>query len=268
MCFPMPMFMLGYFGFQRKIFKLWSGVEKTGYYGPKDEYNYSLYDNMCVMTSCLFELSFAFTIVLLLSTTDYNQRAIVQHVPCWEREFVLPRFKEEILINKMKILVMQFTLIIAFGFAWPPTIIIVTFFNIYDMRRDAELCTLHYRRPLLLKNNSFDIWTEILKLMIYIAIIVNVLSLVCSSDTIEAYLVEKRRPVGDNQTLFYYLGLFFRHEHTLHKSFTSYFVMFAIFMLSQFIFSFDVDELEIPRKRSQQQSEAKALQDITEYNDK
>ncbi|XP_045542385.1 anoctamin-5-like [Papilio machaon] len=111
MCLLLPMLVLGYYGFHSAIFELWHGYEKN------DQY---LLVDTCVMTSCLFELSFAFTIVLLLrfvilrklslysSTTDYNQRAIVQHVPCWEREFVLNRFNENILANKMTILgVMQ-----------------------------------------------------------------------------------------------------------------------------------------------------------------
>ncbi|KPJ19205.1 Anoctamin-5 [Papilio machaon] len=68
-------------------------------------------------------------------------------------------------------------------------------------RRDAELFTLHYRRPLFLKNKSFSIWSEILKLM--------VVSLVCSTDTIEAYLREQRKPTGN--TLNQYLNLYFHN---------------------------------------------------------
>ncbi|XP_013166641.1 PREDICTED: anoctamin-9-like isoform X2 [Papilio xuthus] len=316
LCFLLPMIVLGYFGFHSGIFKLYSGFERE--VNNSKSYERIIVFNMCVMTSCVYELAIAYTIVLFLrfvilrkvslytSLTDYNQRTIVQNVPCWEREYILPPFKESYLAKKMTILVMQFTLIMSFGFASPPAIVIVLLFNMYDMRRDAELCTLHYRRPLLLKNNSFHIWTEILKLMVYLSIIVNVVSLVCSTDTIEAYLIEQRRPVG--KTVLNFLELFFRHEHTkliydskrrwlcchargfFHVSTDNFdakikketiltidelrthqyayififeIIMTAIFKLMQYIFSTDVEELEIPKKVTQQQSEAKTLQGIT-----
>ncbi|KPJ19211.1 Anoctamin-5 [Papilio machaon] len=240
------------------IFELWHGYEKN------DKY---LLVDTCVMTSCLFELSFAFTIVLLLrfvilrklslysSTTDYNQRAIVQHVPCWEREFVLNRFSENILANKMTILVMQFTLIIAFGFACPPAILIVLFFNMYDMRRDAELFTLHYRRPLFLKNKSFSIWSEILKLMVYLAIVVNVVSFVCSTDTIETFIREQRK-----STAYIHVAMdvaIGKDELTVDELRTYQYIyifvfeiiMAAIYVIMQYIFSIDVDEKKIPNRR-------------------
>ncbi|XP_013167004.1 PREDICTED: anoctamin-9-like isoform X2 [Papilio xuthus] len=283
LCLPLPMIVLGYYGFHSAIFDMWRGYEKDNRY---------LLDDMCVMTSCLFELSFAFLIVLLLryvilrklslysSVTDYNQRAIVENVPCWEREFVLPRFNENILASKMTILVMQLTLIMSFGFACPPAIVIVLVFNIYDMRRDAELCTLHYRRPLLLKNNSFDVWTEILKLMVYIAIVVNVVSFVCSTDTIETFLREQRKSTGNTLKQFFQQFFF---EYTIgmvtcyaraytHKAMDTdigkeeltvdelrtcqymyiYFfeiIMAAIYLIMQYIFSIDVDEKKIPKKQ-------------------
>ncbi|XP_013144377.1 PREDICTED: anoctamin-9-like isoform X2 [Papilio polytes] len=267
MCFPMPVIMLGYFGFQRKIFKLWTGVEKVHEYGSPTEYNFSLYDNLCVMTSCLYELSFSFTVVLLLrfvllrklsfysSLTDYNQRSIAQKIPCWEREFALPPFTEKFLINKMKILVMQFTLIIAFGYAWPPTIVVTLFFNMYDLRRDADLCTLHYRRPLLLKNEAFNTWTKILKLMVYLAIILNV----CCNTRGYTYINDEKFKKFDYNA---YLTIEELRTYQYMYIFIFEFVMLAIFMLSRFIFAIDVGELEMPRKRSQQQSEAKILQDI------
>ncbi|XP_013166639.1 PREDICTED: anoctamin-9-like [Papilio xuthus] len=320
MCFPLPMIVLGYFGFQKIIFKLYTGMEKHVTGGPPNSYNFGIFLSPCLVTSCLYELSIAFPIVLILrfvllrklslysSLTDYNQGTLVQNVPCWERDMVLPRFKEKFLINRMKILVMQFTLIMSFGFACPPAIVIVLFFNIYDMRRDAELCILHYRRPLLFKNKTFKIWTNILKLMVYTAIVLNVVSLVCSTDTIQVHLTEQREKPG-NVTLDHYLGIFFRHEHALlwsyyydhyaccnargfphvrssnfskipsHKTmltldelrfyqylyiFSFEVVMFAVFMLLQYIFSVDVDELEIPKKLIQQQRDAKTLQNITE----
>ncbi|XP_013144384.1 PREDICTED: anoctamin-9-like isoform X3 [Papilio polytes] len=286
MCFSLPMIVLGYYAFQMAVFEflLWRGY--------KYKYEY-LFDDTCAMTSCSNNLSIAFTIILLLrfgilrklslysSVTDYNQREIVENVPCWEREFVLPRLNENILANKMATLATQFILIIAFGFSCPPAILIVLLFNIYHVRRDATLFTLHYKRPMFLNNNAFSVWSEILKLMVYLAIVVNVVSLVCSTDFIEAYIRERRMPPINS--LADYLGVFFinfkvnlgecyaRAYIYVAKSgapytakdltadelktsqymyiFTFEIIMAAIYLIVQFIFSIDVDEKEIPKKR-------------------
>ncbi|XP_013144385.1 PREDICTED: anoctamin-9-like isoform X4 [Papilio polytes] len=289
MCFSLPMIVLGYYAFQMAVFEflLWRGY--------KYKYEY-LFDDTCAMTSCSNNLSIAFTIILLLrfgilrklslysSVTDYNQREIVQNVPCWEREIVLPRLNENILANKMATLVTQFTLIIAFGFSCPPAIFIVLLFNIYHIRRDATLFTLHYRRPLLLTNRAFNVWTEILKLMVYLAIIVNVVSLVCSTDTIESYLRERRMPPIDSldqyfKTFFYHLVMgkvqcqvrayiYVAKSSASHSAkdlsadelktcqymyiFTFEIVMAAIYLIVQYIFSNNADEKEIPKKQNQE----------------
>lgn len=45
------------------------------------------------------------TLTIFFSKNDYNQGAkVVENIPCWEREFELQTFSEEVLINKMKIL--------------------------------------------------------------------------------------------------------------------------------------------------------------------
>ncbi|XP_013144390.1 PREDICTED: uncharacterized protein LOC106107912 isoform X2 [Papilio polytes] len=257
-----------------------------------------LLDNTCGMRSCSNILTISFTIVLLLrfgilrklslysSVTDYNQREIVENVPCWEREFVLPRFNENVLASKMATLVTQFTLIIAFGFSCPPAILIVLLFNIYHIRRDATLFTLHYQRPLLLRNKAFNVWTEILKLMVYLAIIVNVVSLVCSTDFIETYLRVRRMPPFHSLDEFlksFYVRVLLvpgaplsytpGYLHIASASatyttqdltadelktcqymyiFTFEIVMAAIYLIVQYIFSNNADEKEIPKKRNQE----------------
>ncbi|XP_013166643.1 PREDICTED: anoctamin-9-like isoform X2 [Papilio xuthus] len=263
MCLPVPLMVLFSYGYHPAVFdfEMQRGYRRDGYY---------LQDHTCMMTSCGTELFVAFSLVLVLryvifkklslysSVTDYNQRAIVETVPCWEREFVLPRFDENILANKMTILVIQLTLIMSFGFGCPPAILIVLFFNMYYMRRDAELCTLYYRRPLLLKNNSFDIWTKILKLMVYLAIVVNILSNYI-------YVSKERQPGGVMCYTRTYIHLS-RYSRVDRDALTNdelktyqymYIVIFeilmaAIFLILQYIFSIDVDEKEIPKKRERE----------------
>ncbi|XP_013136420.1 PREDICTED: anoctamin-9-like [Papilio polytes] len=291
MCFSLPMIMLGYYGFQMAVFEF---LLRRGY----NQNDQELLDNTCALTSCSNLLTISFTMILLLrfailrklslysSVTDYNQREIVENVPCWEREIDLPRLNENVLASKMATLVTQFTLIIAFGFSCPPAILIVLLFNIYHIRRDATLFTLHYQRPLLLRNRAFNVWSEILKLMVYLAIVVNVVSLVCSTDFVEAYLRERRMPPIDSLTQ--YIDTFFIHitvrafgvpafsrgylyiatDSATYTTkdltddelktcqymfiFTFEIVMAAIYLIVQYIFSNNADEKEIPKKRKQE----------------